>query len=153
MGRVRARKQRERRRPVLTVPERIDLDVGSRISPFASSAARRRAWQIHADELVATFRTPGARPAAWWAYEPGIPRRLRRLPPRPDPRLGMASDFRDPEYSAQREARERIEDARSVWLAEHGHIDAPELARLEEFGEKHPGSGRRLELVHRYRSR
>jgi hypothetical protein len=56
---------------------------------FASEEARRAAWEIHRDELLAREHIPGNRPAAWWDYEAPEPRDHREAEADQLQRLGL----------------------------------------------------------------
>lgn len=54
--------------------QKVDLLYGlalSQADTFATAAERRRAWEGHRAELLATWVSefPGTRPSAWWEYE------------------------------------------------------------------------------------
>ena len=58
----------------------MELSIGPRDEgAFASDDARRAAWVVHRDELLAGLEDEAVRPWAFWRYEPGVPAKLRNV--------------------------------------------------------------------------
>lgn len=64
----------------LTIDQLLDLLSGP-WGAFASDEERRSAWQLVRDDMLEERRDH--LPNAFWQHEPGIPDRLRSLPPMP----------------------------------------------------------------------
>lgn len=124
MGRRRESHRRPHRE--LTDEESADL-LGWGGPAFSSDEARRAAWEVHRDELLAGVRgLPGTRPEAYWAYTSSAPRDEDFLAPaREVYEYASGPDHQLIDSDALWEARIR-------WLAERGELRDDELQRLAD---------------------
>lgn len=79
-------------------------------SALPTDAAMREAWEAFGRSYLLASGSPGRRPWAWWAFEPGVPAPLRAT----RPELVPIEDADD----ARREA-DALEARRAAWLTEH----------------------------------